>query len=202
MNSRGPNRSASAPKRRARRKMHDRRSAAVTGLRRAAVSADLLEEDDQEERGDAQRAVEREGREVADAEIARAEDRRTAASAPRIGAPRSTNSDQQHAAGDQREQIRADRSSRRSAVRSVRRSGRPRPQCAQSSPPTQSTVARSVGGRAGICRSSHSVTSTSGTLTMNTQRHEPIWTSRPPSSGPATVAIPVQAVQVPIAAAR
>ena len=71
-----------------------------------------------------------------------------------------------------------------------------------SPPPTQSTLALVSRCVTGIERASQSVTSTSGTLITNTQRQEAAWTSSPPSNGPATVAIPVQAVQLPIAAAR
>ena len=46
------------------------------------------------------------------------------------------------------------------------------------------------------------VTSTNGRLIRKIERHEATETSHPPRSGPITNAIPVQAVQVPIAAPR
>ena len=46
------------------------------------------------------------------------------------------------------------------------------------------------------------MTAASGTLIAKIQRHEAWSTSQPPTSGPATEAIPPHAVHAPIAAAR
>jgi len=54
-------------------------------------------------------------------------------------------------------------------------------------------------GSGAVRASAHSVAPTGITLTANTVRHELRSTSVPPTSGPATKAMPVQAVQVPIA---
>ena len=51
-------------------------------------------------------------------------------------------------------------------------------------------------------RTSASVASTNGTLMAKIQRQDALSTSRPPPSGPITIAMPAHAVHVPIAAPR
>ena len=78
----------------------------------------------------------------------------------------------------------------------------PRPST-QSAAPTRSTRARPPGSRAGTAtRISAIVAAASGTLIRKIHRHEPIASSSPPASGPITIAMPLHAVQVPIAALR
>ena len=100
----------------------------------------------------------------------------------------------------------------------ARISGSEKPRCGASisaktgppSPSTQSTPADDVDARAspvvsrpGIAiRISTSVAITNGTLIRKIERHDPTETSQPPTSGPIRNEIPVQAVQVPIAAPR
>ena len=81
--------------------------------------------------------------------------------------------------------------------------GPPRPRT-QSTPPTTSTRARSLpAALAGTAyATSAAVTIANGTLTRNTHRQLALVTSQPPASGPMTKAMPVQAVQDPIAAPR
>ena len=67
--------------------------------------------------------------------------------------------------------------------------------------PTTSTCP-GVRVSSGSRESSHSVISTGMTLMAKIHRHEVAWTSAPPPSGPMTVATPVYAVHVPIAAGR
>ena len=51
-------------------------------------------------------------------------------------------------------------------------------------------------------RTSASVATTNGTLIPKIQRHDALSTSRPPPSGPITIAMPAHAVHDPIAAPR
>ena len=78
--------------------------------------------------------------------------------------------------------------------------GPPSPR-AESPIPAQSMPrqAPGPGSRAPQRRVSATVTTISGTLTQKIARQESASTSAPPPAGPNTVAIPVQAVQVPIA---
>jgi hypothetical protein len=74
---------------------------------------------------------------------------------------------------------------------------------AQRPAPTKSTRRSATRvGRGSATRISTSVTRTSGTFSAKIQRHETSSTITPPTSGPTIEAIPPQAVQEPIAAAR
>ena len=140
------------------------------------------------------------GREVADAEVARAKDlngqhRRAAAALPEH------ERHQQHAASSERGQH--PRIAPAVARLLDQREDRPaEPERAEQAADPVDRAGRATAGRAGRASEPQREQRPAATLTTNTQRHEPAWTSRPPSSGPATVAIPVHAVQVPIAAAR
>jgi len=77
------------------------------------------------------------------------------------------------------------------------------------SPAAQSTAPRTstrrpdtvgVGGTA--ARTSRTVATTRGTFSANTHRHDAWSTITPPASGPITAAIPLHAVQLPIAGPR
>ena len=74
---------------------------------------------------------------------------------------------------------------------------------ATSAEPTRSSVARPW-PRSSSPRpasASPTVRAASGTLIAKTQRHETVWTMKPPSAGPPTVARLVRDVQRPIARA-
>ena len=73
---------------------------------------------------------------------------------------------------------------------------------AQSPAPRKSTRRGTVGASGVAARASSSVTSTSGTLIAKIQRHDAWSTITPPASGPTIIAIPLQAVQEPIASPR
>ena len=74
---------------------------------------------------------------------------------------------------------------------------------AHSTAPTTSTRAPGFGVRPTSIRlASASVTRTKGTLMAKIARHDATSTSHPPTSGPMTNAIPLHAVQEPIAAPR
>ena len=70
--------------------------------------------------------------------------------------------------------------------------------------PSQSMPRKASGSRLSSteCRVSATVTAISGRLTQKIARQESASTSAPPPAGPSTVAIPVQAVQVPTALPR
>ncbi len=83
------------------------------------------------------------------------------------------------------------------------KTGPPRP-AAESRIPSQSMPRNASGSRLSLtaCRVSATVTAISGRLTQKIARQESSPIRAPPPAGPSTVAIPVQAVQVPTALPR
>jgi hypothetical protein len=68
----------------------------------------------------------------------------------------------------------------------------------KAAPPPQSMRGRSARRvSASERRATKIVTRPMGTLTKNTQRHERVWVSRPPTIGPAAAAAPLVAPQIP-----
>ncbi len=78
----------------------------------------------------------------------------------------------------------------------------PSPVAQRAAPITSTRRPATLGVRGTAASTSTTVPATSGTLSANTQRHETWSTITPPASGPMTAAIPLHAVQVPIAGPR
>ena len=178
---------------------HDRhRQQRQPGLDRG-VAADLLDEQDQEERRDAESRVQRQRRQVADCEVADLEQAERHHRLRVVALPEQER-DEQNDPSDQRDEhariappVLRLLDQREHRVRRGRaRTGSLRPRRRD----------RASGGRARAGSSSNSVIATGTRLIAKIHRHDANWIRAPPPSGPITVATPVHAVHVPIAAAR
>ena len=202
MKSRGPWRSASAPKRRESANM-----TIVTGQRRQAaleraVAGDLLQEDDEEEEQDREARVHRERLDVADGEVAAREQLELEHRLLRAALV-----DEEAGERERCRRSAARRSpgcpSRSAAARSARtRARRGRATHRRRAEDVDAPPARTRAVAAPRRGSGRASTRTSGTLSAKIQRHETWSTIQPPASGPTIAAIPPQAVHDPMAAPR